>query len=164
MEIVTPGIGLIFWTALLFLIVLFILGRVAFKPISEALKEREESIAKALNASVQAQEDVGKLKSEIDEMKKKAREEREEILKEAKAKATQLVSEAQEKAKEEGNRIISAAQEAIQSEKNAAMTEVKQQVAALALDIAEKVLRKELSNATAQKALINDLLKEAKLN
>ncbi len=164
MEIVTPGIGLIFWTSILFLLVLLILGKVAFKPIAKALKSREEEIEKALNASSKAKEEVDMLKEEIDKMKKEARAEREQILKEAKETANKIVSEAQEKAKEEGTRIIASAQESIQNEKNAALVEVRKQVGQLSLEIAEKLIRKELSNDASQKELVNKFLEDLNAN
>ncbi len=164
MEIVTPGIGLIFWTSILFLIVLVVLGRVAFKPIAAALKSREEEIEKALSASSQAKEEVDTLKGEIDKMKKDARAEREQILKEAKDAASKIVSEAQEKANEERTKIVASAQEAIQSEKHQAIAEVRKQVASLSLDIAEKVIRQNLSSNDAQKKLVNQFLDEVNGN
>jgi len=164
MEIVTPSIGLIFWTSILFLIVLVVLGRVAFKPIAAALKSREEEIEKALSASSQAKEEVDTLKGEIDKMKKDARAEREQILKEAKDAASKIVSEAQEKANEERTKIVASAQEAIQSEKHQAIAEVRKQVASLSLDIAEKVIRQNLSSNDAQKKLVNQFLDEVNGN
>ena len=164
MEIVTPGIGLIFWTSILFSIVLVVLGRVAFKPIAAALKSREEEIEKALSASSQAKEEVDTLKGEIDKMKKDARAEREQILKEAKDAASKIVSEAQEKANEERTKIVASAQEAIQSEKHQAIAEVRKQVASLSLDIAEKVIRQNLSSNDAQKKLVNQFLDEVNGN
>ena len=164
MEIVTPGIGLLFWTATLFLITLFLLSKFAFKPIATALKEREDSIDKALSASSKAKEEVAGLKDEIEEMKKSARAEKETILKEAKESAGKIVQEAQTKAKDESNRIIATAQEAIQSEKKAALTEMKQQVATFSLSIASKLIKQQLSNDASQKSLIQEYLKEANFN
>jgi len=164
MDIVTPSIGLIFWTALLFTLTLIILRSVAFKPIAKALKERENSIEEALQAADKAQADVSKLEGEIDQMKKEARAEREEILKEAQAKANKIVTDAQEQAKEEQAKVIKAAQDAIQSEKNAALAEVKQQVASISLDIAEKIIRKNLADDSSQKQLVENLIDDIKLN
>ncbi len=164
MDIVAPGIGLIFWSSLLFLSVLLILGKVAFKPIAAALKNREEEIEKALSASSQAKQEVDALKSEIEKMKKEARAEREQMLKEAKENASKIVTEAQEKAKDEYNRILGSAQAAIQNEKRAAVADMRKQAATLSLEIAEKVLRTQLSNDEAQRKLVSKFLDEASAN
>ncbi len=164
MDIVTPGVGLIFWTALLFLLVLVVLRRFAYKPILEAVKAREDSIKEALSSSSKAKDEVEVLKKEIEDMKKEARAERETIIKDAKEAADKLLSEKQEVAKKEYDRIVASAQEDIQNEKNAALAEVKNQVAKFSVEIAEKLLRKELSDEDYQKKLINELLDDTKLN
>jgi F-type H+-transporting ATPase subunit b len=164
MDIVTPGIGLIFWTALLFLLVLVVLRKFAYKPILEAVREREDSIREALSSSTKAKDEVEGLKKEIEEMKLTARAERETILKDAKDTAGKILAESQEAAKKEYERIVSAAQEDIQNEKKAALAEVKDQVAKFSVEIAEKLLRAELSDGKQQEKLINELLKETKLN
>ncbi len=164
MALVEPGIGLIFWTSAAFIILWVFLGKVAWKPILKAIKDRENSIAEALDSSKHAKSEVEKLKGEINDMKLLARNEREGILKEAKENASKIIAEAQEKAREEGNRLIVSAQEAIQNEKKAALAEVKDQVAKLSLEIAERVIRQQLATDSAQQALVNDMLKELKLN
>lgn len=161
MEIVTPGLGLIFWTALLFLTVLIVLSKTAFKPIAKALKSREESIEKALKAADSAKEEVSALKSEIVDMKKAARAERAEILKEAKASGAKIMAEAQEKAKAEGAKIIAAAHESIRSEKDAALADIRRQVATLSVQIAEKLIERDLENKGAQERLLDQLLDKA---
>jgi F-type H+-transporting ATPase subunit b len=141
-----------------------VLSKFAFGPIAQALKDREESIAQALNSSAAAKKEVDALKLEMNNMKQDARKEREAILKEAKENADRIISEAQERAKEESNRIVSAAQEAIQAEKKAAFAEVRQQVAKIAIDIAEKLLTKELEDKDAQSKLAKSLLESMNLN
>lgn len=164
MEIVTPGIGLIFWTSLCFLSVVFLLGKVAVKPIAAALKEREDSIAEALSASEKAKSEVDDLKAEVEKLKKEARAEREEIINEARKNANQIIAEAQEKAKEESNRIIKDAQESIANERDAALAKVRSEVGRISVDIAEKIIRKELKEDVAQESLINDMIKDIRLN
>lgn len=164
MEIVTPGIGLIFWTSLSFLIVVLIVGKFAVKPIAEALKEREDSIDQALKAAEKAKAEVENLKATQEQVRKEIREEREKILADAKSQANKILAEAQEKAKAEVTRMTTAAQEAIRAEKEAAVAKVKSEVGKIAVNIAEMLLKKELSDKTVQEDLIARLLKEANLN
>jgi F-type H+-transporting ATPase subunit b len=164
MEIVTPGIGLIFWTSISFLIVVFIVGRFAVKPISEALKEREDSIDQALKASEAAKSEVEGLKASIEQMKKEARVEKEKLLADAKNEANKMIAEAQEKAKAEVSRMMSSAQESIRAEKDAAISKVKGEVGKIAVTIAETLLKKELNDKNVQDELVAKLLKEANLN
>jgi F-type H+-transporting ATPase subunit b len=164
MELVTPGLGLIFWTSFLFLVVLFLLSRFAWKPIVTALHEREQSIADALNAAQKAKDDMASLTAKNQELLKEAQTEREKIMKEAKAVADKMIAEAKERATVESNRIIAAAQEAIRNEKQSALAEVKTQVATLSLLIAEKLIRKNLQSDDSQIALVQTFLKETKLN
>lgn len=164
MDLVTPGVGLIFWTTLTFVIVLIILRRFAWKPILGALDEREKTIADSLAAAERAKEEMAALNAQNQKLLQEAIAEREKILREAKAVADRVVNEAKEKAIEESNRIIASAQEAIRNEKQAAMTEVRNQVANLSLTIAEKLLRSELSNKNAQIALAKSFMNEIKAN
>ncbi|MBT33563.1 MAG: ATP synthase F0 subunit B [Thalassobius sp.] len=164
MDIVTPGIGLIFWTALLFALVLVVLRKFAYNPILQTVKAREDSIREALSSSSKAKDEVEVLKKEIEEMKQTARAEREIILKEAKDSASKIMTESQDSARKEYERIVASAQEDIRNEKKAALAEVKNQVAKFSVEIAEKLLRKELSDEDYQKKLINELLDETKLN
>ncbi|UZR95045.1 F0F1 ATP synthase subunit B [Chondrinema litorale] len=164
MDIVTPGIGLIFWTALLFSLVLVVLRKFAYKPILQTVKAREDSIKEALSSSTKAKDEVEALKKDIEEMKQTARAEREIILKEAKDSAGKIITESQDAARKEYERIVASAQEDIRNEKKAALAEVKNQVAKFSVEIAEKLLRKELSDEDYQKKLINELLDETKLN
>ena len=164
MSLVTPEIGLIFWTAFLFFLVLFILSRVAWKPIMTALKEREQSIEDALKSAEQARNEMAKLTAQNQNLLREAQAEAEKIRKEAKAEADKMVAEAKDRASAEYNKELAKAQEAIRTERQAAIADIKNQVAQLSIEIAEKVLRKELQSSDSQKALVQTYLKETKLN
>lgn len=164
MQLVTPGIGLIFWQLVTFLIVLFLLAKFAWKPIMKALHEREASIEDALSAAERAKLEIQSLKADNEKLLAEARLERDRILKEASDAGNALVESAKNKANEEGARMIAQAREAIENEKRAAITEVKNMAASLSLEIAERILRKELSNPDAQQALAADYIREVTLN
>ena len=164
MELVTPNFGLIFWQLVTFLIVLFLLTKFAWKPIMNALRERETSIENALSAAEKAKLEMQGLKAENEKLLAEARMERDKILKEASDAGNALVENARNKANEEGTRLIAQAREAIENEKRAALTEVKNMAAALSVDIAERILRKELSDPQAQQALAQDYIREVTLN
>lgn len=164
MELVTPNFGLIFWQLVTFLIVLFLLTKFAWKPIMSALRERETSIENALSAAEKAKLEMQGLKAENEKLLAEARMERDKILKEASDAGNALVENARNKANEEGSRMIAQAREAIENEKRAAITEVKNMAAALSVDIAERILRKELSDPQAQQALAQDYIREVTLN
>jgi F-type H+-transporting ATPase subunit b len=162
--LVQPDFGLLFWQTVTFLIVLFILGKFAWKPILGALKEREADIEEALSAAENAKEEMKRLHAANEKLLQDARIERDKILKEANAVASAIIAEAKDKATLESNRIVESAKISINNEKLAALTEVKNQAATIAIDIAEKLLRKELSDSKAQKELVSEYLKEAKFN
>ncbi|MER2998682.1 F0F1 ATP synthase subunit B [Pontibacter populi] len=164
MELVTPNFGLIFWQLVTFLIVLFLLTKFAWKPIMSALRERETSIENALSAAEKAKLEMQGLKAENEKLLAEARMERDKILKEASDAGNTLVENARNKANEEGSRMIAQAREAIENEKRAAITEVKNMAAALSVDIAERILRKELNDPQAQQALAQDYIREVTLN
>ena len=164
MELVKPEFGLIFWMTLSFLIVLFLLKKFAWKPILDSLKERETSIEDALNSAKKARDEVSNMKAENERILQEARNERDVLLKQARETKDQIVNEARGKAQIEADRIITIARETINNEKMAAITELKNQVATLSIEIAEKVIRQQLSTDEKQKALVNDLLKDVKLN
>ena len=164
MELVTPNFGLIFWQLVTFLIVLFLLTKFAWKPIMSALRERETSIENALSAAEKAKLEMQGLKAENEKLLAEARMERDKILKEASEAGNALVENARNKANEEGSRMIAQAREAIENEKRAAITEVKNMAAALSVEIAERILRKELSDPQAQQALAQDYIREVTLN
>jgi len=164
MELVKPEFGLVFWMTVSFLIVVFILSKFAWGPILNSLKERETSIEDSLNAAKKAKDEVANMKSENEQLLKQARNERDMMLKEARETKDAIVNEARAKAQTEADRMISIARETIQNEKMAAITELKNQVATLSIEIAEKVIRQQLASDDKQKALVNDLLKDVKLN
>ena len=164
MGLITPGIGLLFWMFVAFTAVLFILRKFAWKPILQALKERETSITTALSEARMAREEVSLLKVKNNELIHEVQEERDAILKEARDTKTAIVADAKNRAKEEADRMIKQAREEILSEKNAAMSEIRSHVASLSIEIAEKILKSELSEEKKQKALIDNLIDEIKLN
>jgi F-type H+-transporting ATPase subunit b len=164
MELVKPDFGLVFWMTLSFLIVVFLMRKFAWGPILSSLKEREDSISDALNAAKKAKEEVANLKAENERILQEARNERDKILKEARDAKEQIVNEARTRAQTEGDRMLTIARESINNEKRAAIAELKNQVANLSIEIAEKVIRQQLSSDEKQKALVQDLLKDVKMN
>lgn len=164
MELLTPSFGLIIWTLLAFVIVLFILKKYAWKPILNSLDEREKGIADSLETAQRVKAEMAQLKNENEEMLAKAREERGVMLKEARETKERIIGEAKEQAKTEANKIILEAQQAINAQKMAAITEVKNQVGKLVIEVTEKVLRKELGNKEAQEAHIRGLVNEVSLS
>ncbi|HVG11774.1 MAG TPA: F0F1 ATP synthase subunit B [Flavisolibacter sp.] len=164
MELLLPGLGLIFWTLIAFILVFIILRKFAWKPILSSLNERERTIADSLETAQRVKAEMAQLKGENEEMLAKAREERGLMLKEARDTKDRIISEAKEQAKVEANKIIVEAQQAINAQKMAAITEVKNQVGKLVIEVTEKVLRKELSNKEAQEAHIRSLVSEVKMN
>jgi F-type H+-transporting ATPase subunit b len=163
MDLVTPNLGLVFWTTLCFAILLFILAKFAWKPILASISEREQSIESALSMAEAAKEEMARLTSENDALLKQARIERDLILKEARQVKDQIISQAKESAQTEGTRMIEMARIEIDNQKAIAMADVKNQVATLSIEIAEKVLRKQFEDQKKQDALVADLLKEVKL-
>jgi F-type H+-transporting ATPase subunit b len=164
MELVKPSIGLIFWMVVSFSIILFLLKKFAWKPILGMIKEREESIENALAAAEKAKEEMKALQSDNERILAEARAERDTMLKDAREIKEKMLAEAKATAGKEGERLLTAARENIQNEKNAAITELKNQVATLSIEIAEKILRSELSSDEKQKALVSTLLKDVNLN
>lgn len=164
MDLVTPGIGLIFWSTLIFIILLVLLKKFAWSPILGAVKTREESIQNALLSAEQAKKDMQNLQADNERILKEARAEREAMLKEAREIKDKMISDSKEQAKAEGDKMIKQAQSAIESEKKAAMADIKSQVAELSVEIAEKLLREELSNKKEQQKLVDKLLGDVKLN
>lgn len=164
MNLITPDLGLLFWQFVVFLLLVFLLAKFAWKPILTGLREREETIENALRQADQAKLEMQALKAGNEKLLAEARQERDRILKEATTISEQLIEQAKQKATDEGARMIMQAREAIQNEKNAALAEVKNTAAQLSIDIAERILRRELSDATAQKQLVTDYLQEVKLN
>ncbi len=161
MELLSPDLGLIFWQLLGFLLLLFLLGKFAWRPILGALNERETSIEQALSAAEKAKAEMAQLKNENEQLLADARKEREVMLRDATTAANKLREEAREQASEESARIVADAQASIEVQKQAALAEIKHQVGDLSLVIAEKILREKLDNSEKQKdyvaRLVNDL-------
>lgn len=164
MGLVMPDYGTFIWMLIIFGVVLFILAKFAWKPIMNALAEREESIANALDSAEEAKREVAGLKADNDKIIAEARKEKDIIMKEAKELKEKIVAEAKEKANLETQKAIEQAREHIQSEKTAAINEMKNQLAELSVMIAEKVIKKELSNIGEQKKMVDGLIDDIKLN
>ena len=164
MELLLPKLGLLAWTLLAFLIVFFLLKKMAWPAIIKGLRDRENSIADSLATAQKVKEEMALMKSENEALLAKAREERAQLLKEARETKDKIISEAKEQAKTEANKVVAEAQAAINAQKMAALTEVKNQVGKLVIEVSEKVLRKELGNKEAQEAHIKGLVDGVKLN
>jgi F-type H+-transporting ATPase subunit b len=164
MELLLPSLGLLFWTLVAFLIVFFILKKFAWKPILETLKERETSIADALATAEKVKVEMAQMKNENEALMARAREERAVIIKEAKETADKMINEAKDKAKMEAAKVLTDAQAAIEQQKMAALTDVKNQVGKLVIEVSEKVLRRELTNKNEQESHIKGLVDSVKLN
>ncbi len=164
MELVTPHLGLIFWMTISFGLVLFILKKFAWKPIMTMLKEREENIENALRAADKARDEMADLKFSNEQLLKEAKNERDLMLRDARKISENIINEARVKAGEEARRIVDMAKESIHFEKMAAITELKNQLAVMSIEIAEKILREELSNDTKQQAFVNKLIDEVNFN
>jgi len=164
MELLLPGLGLLVWTFLAFLIVFFILKKFAWKPILSSLKARETGIADSLAMADNVKAEMAQLKNENEQLMAQAREERAEMLKEARDTKDKIINEAKDQAKVEANKIITEAGIAIQNQKMAALTDVKNQVGVLVIEVAEKVLRRELANKTDQEVFIKQLADAVHLN
>lgn len=155
--------GLIFWMTVSFLVVLFILGKFAWKPILGVLSERERTIEEALSEAKKARDEFATLKSQNEDLMRAAREEREVLLKEARDIRDREISQAKAKAKAEGDVMLTRAREEIRNEKNAALTEMKNHVAELSILVAERILKEKLSDAAAQQGLVEKVMSEADL-
>jgi len=164
MDLVTPEVGLIFWTALSFFILLFILGKFAWKPILAAVNEREQSIETALSRAEAVREEMARLTNENETLLKQARAERDAILSDATKVKNQIIGDAKEAAQKEGARLLDSARMEINNQKLIAIADIKNQVASLSLEIAEKVLRKQFEDQKKQDELVKELLKEVKLS
>ncbi len=164
MQLINPGIGLIFWMTVSFLAVLFILGKFAWPAILKGLKEREQSIQEALDSAKEAQEQMKRLKMDNDKLLKEAMEERDAILAEARKMKDKIIGDAKGKATDEASAIVESAKEKINTEKLTALREIKSTVAEYSIEIAEKILREELKDKAKQKQYIEKLLKETSLN
>jgi F-type H+-transporting ATPase subunit b len=155
---------MIFWSTVFFLVLLFLLGKFAWPAILSAVKARNESIRNALDAAERAKKEMAKLQSDNEKILAEARAERDALMKEAKEIREKLISEAKEKAAEEARKLVKNARESIQREKVAALNEMKEQMASISVDIAEKILRIKLEDNKVQKDLVQKLINEADLN
>jgi F-type H+-transporting ATPase subunit b len=164
MELLLPGLGLVFWTLIAFILVFIILRKFAWKPILSSLKERETSIADSLATAQKVRAEMAELKSENEILLAQAREERARMMKEAKDTSDKMISDAKDKAKREFERIVAEAQDAINQQKNAALIDVKNQMGKLVIEVSEKVLRRELAQKQQQEEYIKDLADSVKLN
>ncbi|PIB37303.1 ATP synthase F0 subunit B [Reichenbachiella sp. 5M10] len=164
MELVTPGIGLIFWQTVTFLIVLGLLAAFVWRPITDALRAREGFIADSLDAAENAKKEIEQLKADNEYLLQEARIERDKILAQANEAAKQIKESAKEETAKITAKMTEDARAIIASEKNAALTEVKDLVSSLSLDIAEKVLRKSLEDKKAQESLVKELIKDIKVS
>ncbi|MEP6947922.1 MAG: F0F1 ATP synthase subunit B [Ginsengibacter sp.] len=164
MELLLPKLGLIFWTLIAFAIVFYILAKYAWKPILKSLNEREKNISDAILSTEIVKKEMAELKNENEILLVKAREERATMMREAKETRDKIISEARELAKAETNKIIAGAQDAINQQKMAAITDLKNQVGNLVIEVSEKVLRRELSNKEEQEKYIQQLAANVELN
>ncbi|RYG53988.1 MAG: ATP synthase F0 subunit B [Chitinophagaceae bacterium] len=164
MDLLLPHLGLIFWTLLAFLIVLFILKKFAWKPIITGLNDREAKIAESIASAERVKLEMAQLKSENENLLAKAREERAAMLKEAKEIKDKMIGDAREEAKVQAAKIVTDAQASINNQKMAAMIDIKNQVGKMVVEVSEKILRRELSNKAEQETFIRQLTDEIKLN
>ncbi len=164
MDLLTPELGLFFWTLVAFLLVFVILKKFAWKPILESLGEREKGIAESIATAERVRNEMSQLKSENEKLLVQAREERTTMLKEAKEMKDRIINEAKDQAKTEANKIIIDAQLQITQQKNAALTEVKNEIGSMAIEVAGRILRKQLSAAEGQEAYMKMLAEDIKLN
>lgn len=164
MDLIIPSAGLIFWQLFGFLALLFILIKFAWKPMLAALAEREASIDGALKAAEQARNEMANLKAENEKLLQEARLERDTILRKAQEASAKMIEDAKTEAGKQGALMIENAKAMIETEKKAALAEVKTQVAMLTLEVTEKLLRKNLSDEKAQSALVDEFIKDLKLN
>lgn len=164
MELLTPDLGLLFWQVLIFGLLFFLLRKFAWGPITQSLKEREDNIQGALDLAEKTRGEMAKLKAENEQILAQARIERDTILRGAKETADKLVADARDKAVVEGQRMLEQAREAMQNERQALVASMKKEVVNLSIEVAEKVLRRELTDKPAQEKLVQDLVASSRLN
>ena len=164
MELIQPGLGLIFWMTVAFGLILFVLGKYAWKPIMKMLHEREHAIDSALHEADKAREEMKQLKVDNEKLLKEAKEEHDVILAEARKIKDKMIEDARVKAGQEAQRIVDSAKERIENEKMAALVDLKNEIASLSIEIAEKVVKTELAEEKKHEELIQRLIKEIKIN
>ena len=163
-SLATPAVGTIIWTVFIFILFVFLLAKFAWKPVLKAIKAREEMIRGSLDAAAKAREEMLVLQADNEAILKKAREERDKILRDARLAYDKMMADAREKGVQEAEALVTRAKESIEREKNAALTEVKNEVANLAIEVASKVLGEKLKNADEQQRLIQRYLNEVETN
>jgi F-type H+-transporting ATPase subunit b len=163
-PLVTPSIGLVLWTTVAFAVVFFVLTKYAWKPIMKAIHTRENNIDEAISKAEKVKIEMAQMQNENEQLLVKAREERALMLKDAKETKDKMIAEAKDIAKNEAAKIIADAQQAINAQKMAALTDVKNQVGNLVIEVSEKILRRELSNKSEHEAHIKQLTENVKLN
>lgn len=164
MDLLTPSIGNLFWTAVVFLLLLALLAKFAWSPILSAVRERENNIQDALNQAKLARQEMSQLKEDNERILREAKLERDAILKEAREMKDKIVNDAKDVAKVEGEKMIANAKASILTEKNAAMADIKNQIGTLSVSIAENILKQKLDNNEAQTALVENLINKSNLN
>ena len=164
MDLLTPGTGLLFWQTIVFLALFFLLAKMAWKPILSSLKEREESIQTALDSAERAKKEMAQLQAGNELLLKEARNERDKILRDARDAASRLHEQAQADARKNGDKLIEDARAVINTEKQAALRDVKAQVALFSLQVAERLMKKNLADDKTQKELIDSYIKDIKIN
>lgn len=164
MSLINPGFGLVIWMAIALLIVLFILKKYAWKPIMNALKEREDTIEDSLRAADKARDEMKDLKLDNEKLLRDAKDERDALLRDARVIKEKIIDEAKERAGVEANNIVESAKKRIENEKHAALVEIKNTIATTSIEIAEKILREEFKDKKKQEAYVESMLKETRLN
>lgn len=164
MDLITPEIGLFFWQTIVFLVLLFLMAKFAWKPILNSVRNREQSINDALASAENARKEMQNLKSDNEQLLKEARAERDAILREARELKEKVITDASEEAKVKADKIVADAKRSIELEKQSAMAELKNHVAELSVEIAEKIIRKELSAKNEQHQMIEKMIGDSKLN
>jgi F-type H+-transporting ATPase subunit b len=164
MDLVTPAVGQLFWGGLVFIILLILLKKFAWKPILTAVNEREESIQESMDMAIKTKAEMEALQTQNQDLLKEARIERDKMIKEASETSKKLIEESREEGKLQQQKIVAEAQKIINAEKAAAISELKTQVASLSLEIAEKVIRGELASNDKQKALAEQIANDISLN
>jgi len=164
MEFLTPGTGLLFWQVIIFILLVVLLSKFAWKPILSSLKERETFIQDALDQAEKAKSEMAALKGDNEKLLKQARDERDKILRDARDAANRLQDQIQTEAKKSADKIIEEAKAIINIEKQAALRDVREQVAMFSLEIAEKLMKKNLSDDKSQKEMVSTFIKDLKLN
>lgn len=163
-NVIKPDIGMLFWTSLVFLLVLWVLAKYAFRPIADALRKREDTIQKALDSAEEAKAEVANMKAENDILLQEAREERAKILKEAKESGKKIINDAKTEAKKEAQGVVDNAMRDIENEKRKAFNAIKSELGQYAVDLAENLIKDQLDNNKSQEKLIQDTLDKIQLN